>query len=339
MYGKFILGTYGLDADGNRVPVWVDSSEGLKFSTFATIFDPIEYQLPIADKKRLCLFFCLSYSEQAKAAAHIFAKSMIYAYQELVRPANTNFLEYGSVYFWVDQRLADIVAPYCRAAGLESLIKYFSSDIDKNYAAYIPLFWHKDHQKFPYRFYMDADMWWQNLGNQAPFDWGALLSELDASEANVFGYRTPDGIGKPEEVLQRRLYLRDDIPREAVKEFMNTKFGADIPPANFHLRGILNGIRASKETVKLYYYVKRHANLFRDDETMWLVMLEDTGIQVQTLEGLIPETHLLISIEAAEQQSPSLIHTGKHDFQFFEVNPHTFCLPFYDEVHKPVGGV
>ena len=315
-FGHHLIGTYALDESCTPYPIITYSgSRDDKMHGYPAAFMPIRSPLPIATGIDIFYFFCLAYHPKNYGNnLHVYAKSMIYAYKNLI--TNTNILECGQVQFFVDRRCMDIVSPYCRAANLQGLVQPYDSDISMNYAAYVPCFFHETARSFKYRIYTDLDVWWANMSDKPVFDFRKLIAEWDRQEASIFGQRVPKSERQSSVDLYER-YLTDDKQLSELRNIMVNKFGSEAIGNELGISGTRNAIRAGAEANKLKECYEQYGDLLRDDEAFWAFFLTDTGYPVADIgiymRGGGPRKEEM----ELWDRGPMMVNVGSYHFDHF----------------------
>ena len=284
MFGNHVFGTHILDGTGNDSIILQQdglNSSSNKLAGLTSAFRPLKRKLPLANKGHdILYFYCISYKRLEVDSGmyipnvHVYAKAMIYAYQQLIKTTNANFLEVGQVRFFIDRRCLEVVRPYCAAAGLESLIIPYDSDKNVDYCAYMQFFDHEFARGFKYIMYTDIDEFWANPKKGPAFDWKDMVIHCNRVEADIFG----NDVKKKPEYIYTDLYERYEQGKDRLKEkkaFMQREFGAELPPEEFQV-----GITGSKQIIRkgpasqaVTAYYRANADLFRCDEGLWLLFL------------------------------------------------------------------
>lgn len=321
-FGRHIVGTYALDASGNIYPLLTHSenNHSVMFG-FPAALEPVMTPLPNANKKdaEIALFYCLFHHPLFHTHdTHVYAKSMIYAYKQLI--THTNIQDVGRVHFFIDKRCIDVVYPYCKAANVQKLIVPFDSTKQVQYAAYIPCFWHHAIEDVKYRIYMDVDMWWINLHHKPPFDYQHFVEEAEKLDADIFGNTVPKSAGEVEADLYVRSVWENDTHIEQTKQWVHKNFPEGIGDIRA-ISGCHNGIRKSETLDKLKNYYNEVGEFIRDDEAFWAVFLTKyPEIQVKNLHEIISGTGYSVS-EYEHHDKPQLAHIGTYMFEHFYNKP------------------
>ena len=331
-FGKHITGTYALDPSGNVFPLLshTNCNHSVMFG-FPAAFPPIKDPLVVSRKEstKLAIFYCLFHHPlHAIHDLHVYAKSMTYAYKQLVR--HTNILDVGNVYFFVDERAMDIVHPYCREANISELIVPFHSDKQVQYAAYIPCFWHQTLNDIQYRFYMDVDMWWVNAANDEKFDYQHLIDALDTQECDIYGLTVP----KTEETTAADLYQRcvwdGDTHLKQTRQWMADNFGAESPSTEQirAISGCHNGMREGETLQALRDFYEEVEGFIRDDEALWTIFLtKNPQFPISKISDIIDGTGFYAD-EFTHHSKAELAHIGTYMFEHFFNKP--YAQTFYN---------
>lgn len=329
-FGKHIVGTYALDQHGKVFPLisHTENNHATLFG-FPAALTPIKQPLQNARKENaeLAIIYCLFYHPlHISHDIHIYAKSMVYAYKQLIR--HTNIADVGSVYLFIDKRILDIVYPYCLEASIQKLIVPFDSDKQVQYAAYIPHFWHEAIEDVRYRFYMDVDMWWINLINEDKFDYGVMIEVLENQNADVFGLPVPKDTNATAGDLYKRSVLPEDTHIEQTKIWMRENFEAEVPPdeAIRAISGCHNGIRQSDTLNILRNFYQEVSEFIRDDEALWTIFLTKfNDIGVKNIADVISGTGFSHE-EYKHHKKAELAHVGTYMFEHFFNKPYAETL-------------
>lgn len=336
-FGDHIAGTYALDNSGNEFPLLshTKNNHSVLFG-FPAAFKPIKYPLPpttVSDPE-IAVFFCLfNHPLHASHDMHVYAKSMVYAYKQLLK--NTTIQDVGRVFMFVDERAMQVVYPYCVAANIKDQVVPFKSDKNIQYAAYIPQFWHEVMEGIEYRFYMDVDMWWVNLFDKDRHDYVQMVESLRSTEADVFGYLVP----KTPETVSADIYLRStwesDMHIERARSWMTQTFGDETlteEPIRA-ISGSHNGMRAGFEMDKLLEFYREVGDFVRDDEAFWTLFLaKHPEIKLHSLSEFVHGTGYHEE-ELAKHDSAQLAHVGTYMFEHFFNKP--YASMFYDHCKEP----
>lgn len=328
-FGKHIIGSYGLDRDFELVPMLTyTASPSDKAHGYPAAFMPIDTPLSIADQgSDILYFFCLFYSDRSELNLHIYAKSMVYAYKQLIE--HTNILDAGQVRFFIDSRCAHSVMPYLQAANIHSLAVLFSSDKPVNYASYIPCFYHEAAQPFRYRFYTDLDMWWANMSDHPPFDFNNLIEKWDAQPESIYGQRVPKTVEQTHVDFYER-YLKDETLLAELRQIMRDKFGAESFPTEEGISGTRNAVRAGKEALMLQKTYEQYGNLLRDDECFWTFFLKDTGYDVSDIGLHIPGSGPRKEEMEQWQHGPIMVNVGTYAFDHYHPDRYQGFAKLYE---------
>lgn len=324
-FGRHIIGTYALDATGEIYPLLTHSenNHSVLFG-FPAALKPITTPLPNADKTDadLAVFFCLFHHPLFYTHdIHVYAKSMIYAYKQLI--THTNICDIGRIVFFIDTRCMDVVYPYCREANVQNLIVPFNSEKQVQYAAYIPHYWHPVMEDVKYRIYMDVDMWWINLHNKTPFDYGVFVETAEKQNADIFGNTVPKSAGEVEADLFIRSNWENDTHTQKTEQWIQQNFDEELAKQNIRaISGCHNGIRKSETLDKLKNYYNEVGEFIRDDEALWAVFLTKyPEIEIKNLHEIISGTGYSHQ-EYEHHNKPQLAHVGTYMFEHFFNKPY-----------------
>ncbi len=330
MFGKHIIGTYALDANGCVFPLITHSenNHSVLFG-FPSAFMPIKYPIPysLTDTPEVVVFFCIfSHPMNATHEVHAYAKSMTYAAKMLAK--NTNIFDVGRVLIFVDERVMNTVYPYCREANLQKLVVPFKSNKQVQYAAYIPHFYHEAMGDIPIRMYMDVDMWWINLANDEKFDYRHLAKAFRECEADVFGNSVPKRPDWTYQDLYSRSIYEGDTHVERAKRWMVENFGAEVPDTTRSITGCHNGIRLGLSLEKLERFYEEVGEFIRDDEAFWTVFFaRHPEIQIKQITDLIRGVSFR-NQEVKLHDKAELSHVGTYMFEHFFGKPN--AKKFYE---------
>jgi len=323
-FGRHIVGTYALDPSGKVYPLLshTENNHSVLFG-FPAALDPLKTPLKNADKKdgNLAIFFCLFHHPLfVTHDLHVYAKSMIYAYKQMI--LHTNICDVGQVHFFVDKRCLNIVYPYCREASVHDLIVPIDCKHKIQYASYIPCFWHPAIENTKYKIYMDVDMWWINLHHKTPFDYAKVIETLENQDADIYGYPVPKTTESLKADLYQRCIWESDTHAEKTKEWVTENFteveGDDLRA----ISGCHNGIRNSQTLEKLRMFYEEVNEFIRDDEAFWSVFLtKNTEEKIYPLHESIPGAGFSEQEVQAHKQ-PSLAHVGTYMFEHFFNKPY-----------------
>lgn len=269
-----LAGTYIFDSDGNLVPMLAPTHSliGYKMRCFSAQFPPIQKSLPVCDKGTdIGLFFYIFANHKHLDNVHIYVKSAIYAYQQLIQ--HTNILDCGTIRFYIDKKCEHIVYPYFKATGLQTVTEcsYDFGD-GKNFSGYFPLLNHQGVHYCRYRFKMDSDMWFVNLNNAPPFDFQEMVNRLDTLDDGIFGHT----ITKTDTHARQFYYPPWGTldQHEQAKEKMLEISGVETLENARHIAGFFNGVRANSPAMyKLLDFYHTYGEFFPDDEGFWSIFL------------------------------------------------------------------
>ncbi len=321
-FGRHIIGTYALDASGKMYPLLSHSenNHSVLFG-FPAALEPIMTPLPNANKTdaAVAIFFCLFHHPLFTTHdIHVYIKSMIYAYKQLI--THTNICDVGRVHFFIDERCMDVVSPYCKEANVQKLVVPYKSTKQIQYAAYIPCFWHQAIENVKYRIYMDVDMWWINLHNKPPFDYQHFVEMAEKQDGDLFGNTVPKSAGEVEADLYVRSVWENDIHIEQTKQWMHENFPEGLEDIRA-ISGCHNGIRKSETLDTLKNYYSEVGEFIRDDEAFWAVFLTKyPQIQIKNMHEIISGTGYSQQ-EYEHHDKPELAHVGTYMFEHFYNKP------------------
>ena len=337
-FGEHIFGTLALDCAGNMFPLTasVDYQCPGAFLSFPAAFAPWQELLPykIHEKPLIDIIYCLSYHPNYFSHdTHVYAKSMIYAYKTLVQ--NTNILECGNVYFYVDNRVLDIALPYFRAAGelypqrngIEDLIIPFESDKKVHYAAYVPFLCEETEAK--YRLYFDLDMWWVNLYDST-FNWKSLVDKLDKLPDGLLGCEVPKNSDSYHADIFNRCRYEGDVHLDGFDESV-------LPKSDFRaITGSQNGVNAQGDTVKqIKSFYEDFGDVIRDDEAFWTTFLTlNPDVNINPLHHHIKGCGFNKEGMEGYKKGTALSHVGTYLlYHFFN---HPYATVFYNHFKEKI---
>lgn len=327
-FGNHIFGTLALDNECREYQLIASPDYGCPgaFLSFSASLPAWTKPLPACFNKdaRVNVIFCLSYHPQYfHYDVHVYAKSMIYAYKTLIH--RTNILECGSVFFYIDSRIRDIVRPYLEAAVITSQAITFKSDKMIHYAAYIP---HLLDEVADYILYFDVDMMWVNLYDDQKFDWIQFCEKMDKEEGDVLGCtvpKTPDSYKA--DILERCRYDGDTHLQNLDME--------TLPKSDFRsITGSQNGVRHNMETIqRLSDFYDKYHDTIRDDEALWTTFLTmNQDIEIAPLHKYIPGCGFSTEGMKGYKTGAALCHTGTYMLEHFFNNP--YASLFYQNIRE-----
>ena len=331
VFGQHIIGTYAIGSDQHVFPLLTqsDRSHATMYgfpAALPPITDPLRQQNDI-ESPEIAIIYCLFHNKPARSHdLHVYAKSMIYAFKMHIK--NTNILELGKIFMFVDERIMGIVEPYCRAAGISQYIVPFFSNMEVQYAAYLPCLWHEKLQQIPIRLYFDVDMWWINLHNAPQFDYNKLIHNFRGEDGEVLGATVP----KTPEWITQDLYGRSvaegDMHIEKTKKWVKDTFNNDIPNEIRAITGCHNGIRAGETLNKLKLFYTEVHEFIRDDEALWAMFLTlNPNVEIKRASDILPSTSFRAD-QAENQKESALSHVGTYVFEHFFGKP--YAQKFYE---------
>lgn len=333
VFGKHIIGTEALNQVGNVFPLTsqLDQPHGT-FLGFPAAFSPLRDTLTPAQKEDpdIVMFYCLSYHpNHATHDLHVYAKSMIYAYKQLI--THTNILDCGRVYFFIDKRCMPVVYQYLKQTCLLDLAVVFDSDKMIHYAAYIPFFYHEYMKDSRYRMYTDVDMWWINLENEPKFDFVNMMNQMDMKDCSFFANDVPKTRDMYFQDLYGRCVYEGDRHVDALKE----GYGDLLPKDNIRgITGCQMVVRNDADflgRLEQYYIDMNH--LIRDDEAMWATFLtQNPDINLVKLTDYI----FGMGFDYANREKhnkPELAHVGTYMFEHFFNSP--YAHECYNHINEP----
>jgi len=328
-FGHHIIGTYILDSNGKINTITAHSSDNHSvFFGFPAAFMPYLEPLPYHQRKDslIDIIYCLSYRQSYFSHdLHVYAKSMVYAYKQLV--THTNILDVGNVYFYVDERCLPVVYPYCKETQIHHLIIPFKSNIDVHYAAYIPKFWDNNTK---YKMYYDLDMWWLNLKNNDTFDFQELVKKLDKDkQADIWGNDVHKPIDDHLIDLRQRCIISENDPHLIeLNQWIKDNYSDDMVEQIYTISGSYQILRKSKTLDTLKNFYKEVGDFIRDDEAFWgAFFTTHPDIKVVNANEYVPGVRD-DNIEMPNKPHPALMHVGTYSFDhFFE---HPYAKQLYD---------
>lgn len=344
MFGNHVFGTHTLDYSGsneillrNGASAWED-----RFTGFTASLLPIKRHLPLANKgSEIFHFYCLSYKRVLSNAGghlsnlHIYAKEMVYAYRQLIKTTNTNFLELGQVRFFIDKRCLDVVMPYCKSAGLESLVIPFDSDKNVDYSAYMQFFDFKLAPSVKYVMYTDTDEFWTNPKGVNAFDFQDAITRADDLQCDILSRRAPESLERVSNDLYNRYiasgeefaqYNEDRLNKK--KEYVMKEFGEELPQilAESSITGRMQMVKPGSISSLICDYYNECGDLFRCDEALWCLFIAKHKCKV----GDIP-----INFHYNEQAA--LYPVGVYHFEHIQVDRFTDFNNIYNDVVSEQG--
>lgn len=334
IFGKHIVGTEALSQNGQiyTLSSYVNQPHSC-FLGFPAAFSPITEPLPhyrLVENPDIVMFYCISYNPHyATHDIHVYAKSMIYAYKQLVRC--TNILDCGRVMFFVDERCIPVVYQYVKAAGLLDLLFPFNSNKMMHYAAYIPFFFNNTLMgTTPFRFYNDVDMWWINLENAPKFDFMEMVSKIKEMDCAFYANTTPKSLDEYMIDLFNRCKYPGDTHTEKLKEMMKD---GELPTE--YIRGVSGcQIGVKKDPIFLGHlenFYNKYGYYIRDDEAFWQTFLtKKDWIGIGKLTNLLGGGMGFSVPEREYHKEPQLAHVGTYMYEHF------FNLPYAEEVYDHV---
>ena len=310
-----LAGTYILDADGNVVPMLAPTNSliGYKMQCFSAQFPPIAKPLPVCDTgTEIGLFFYIFANHKHLDNVHIYVKSAIYAYQQLIR--HTNILDCGTIRFYIDKKCEHIAYPYFRAAGLESITECsYDFGEGKNFSGYFPLLDHQGVHYCRYRFKIDSDMWFINLNGAPKFDFREMVRRLDELDDGIFGHT----ITKTDQHAKQFYYPPWCTPAQhaLAKKKLLEIFGSERLQGARHIAGFFTGVRAASDALfKLLDFYQAYGEYFPDDEGFWSIFL--TKHPEIKLHEMLPEQIPNAWIDTI-QEGNCLLNVGASEFMDF----------------------
>lgn len=339
-FGEHIVGTYALDTRGKEFALMSHSNgfHGNLFG-FASAFRPLRNtNLPTdfrTDEPEIVVFYCISYHpEYYTHELHVYAKSMVYAYKQLLM--STNIRDMGKVYFYVDRRCLDTVYPYCKEANIAELVVPYDSDKNIHYASYIPCYWDEHMENARYRLYFDVDVWWINLHSKPEFDFGKMIEDLDEQGDGVISHQVTKSAEEIAMDIYKRCVFKGDTHPEKLKSWMHDNFGNDVPAD--HIKRSLSGCYTALPNGETLNKVRRFYNevgdMIRDDEGFWTIFLSK-----YPEVNIINITQHMTGVgfkrtQVAQHDRPQIINTGTYMFEHFFNNPEAELL--FHHINKPI---
>lgn len=332
IFGRHIVGTEALSQNGKVFPLTSYANEPHScFLGFPAAFPPITQELPYncIDNPDIIMFYCISYNPNfATHDMHVYAKSMIYAYKQLVEC--TNIFECGRVYFFIDERCLPVVYPYIKAAGLLDLMNVFSSNKMMHYAAYIQFFFNNALMgTAPFRLYNDVDMWWINLEGAPKFDFKEMVEKINDSKCAFYANTTPKPLDEYLVDLFNRCKYPGDTHTIKLKEMVEK---GELPTE--HIRGISGcQVGVKKDPIFLGHLEVFHKDweyYIRDDEAFWQTFLTlKDWVDIGSLTDYIGGMGFSIA-QREYHKEPQLAHVGTYMFEHF------YNLPYAEEIYDHV---
>ena len=305
-----LAGTYILDSDGNVLPMLAPTKSlvSYKMRCFSAAFPPIEKPMPVCNQGTdIALFFYIFANHKHLDNVHIYVKSALYAYKQLIE--HTNILDCGTIRFYIDKKCEHIAYPYFRATGLEPITECsYDFGEGKNFSGYFPLLNHQGDCR--YRFKIDSDMWFVNLNNAPAFDFREMVARLDTLDDGIFGHT----ITKTDPHARQFYYPPWRTPEEhgVAKKKLLELFGVESLQGARHIAGFFNGVRAGSDALyKLLDFYEKYGKIFPDDEGFWSIFL--TKHSEIRLHEMLPEQIPNTWIDTI-QEGNCLLNVGSGEF-------------------------
>ena len=344
MFGHHVFGTHTLDYSGhNEILLRNGGSEWEdRFTGFTASLLPVKRHLPLANKgSEIFHFYCLSYKRVLSNAGghlsnlHIYAKEMVYAYRQLIKTTNTNFLELGQVRFFIDKRCLDVVMPYLKAAGLESLVIPFDSDKNVDYSAYMQFFNHEVCKPFKYVIYTDTDEFWANPMKGEAFNFQHAINVADDLQCDILSQILPESLDRVSTDLYSRYiaggeefaqYNEDRLNKK--KQYVIKEFGEELPQvlAESSITGRMQMVKSGSIPSLISDYYNECGDLFRCDEALWCLFIAKHKCKA----GHIP-------INLYSNEHAVLYPVGAYHFLHIQVDRFTHYNNIYNDVVSEEG--
>lgn len=259
------LGTYILNRKGEEELKLVDRYFNQchdRIGSFPAMLPPITHALPVADNDDcpVGLFYNLFTTDRFEHNFHIYLKSAIYAYKQLVDC--TDILEVGKVRFFIDCRGAEIAMPYFKAAGIDSLVRFFDLQpwFEGSNYLWLPLssrYRHLEHPDFSdvhYILTIDVDYYYINISNAPKIEFAKTCKILEnTADAEMYG-PISSGKQRPMEGFYYEYSAQSETDKAEINKAMQGLFSEPYPSyrgeAERFMAGQMIGFRNHSDTLK-----------------------------------------------------------------------------------------
>lgn len=274
------LGTYILNKDGEEELLLVDryfSKMHDRMESFPATLPPITESLPVADNDDcdVGLFYNLYTVDRFEHNFHIYSKSAIYAYRQLVEC--TDILEVGKVRFFVDRRGAEIAMPYFEVAGIASLVRLFDVKpwFEGSNYLYQPLssryqhLVHPDFSDVRYLFNIDVDYYYINIKNAPRIAFAKTCEALDRTDSEMYGHMGT-GRKRPMHGYYYEYSAQSEADKAAISDAMHVLFSEPYPSyrgeAERFMGGQMIGFHNGSDTLKRWIdFYNIHGFIAKDE--------------------------------------------------------------------------
>ena len=286
------LGTYILNENGEPHLVLADryfNKFHCRMSSFQATLPPITQPLPVSNNSDadVGIFYYLFLREGFPHNFHIYLKSALYAYKQMLRC--TDIVETGKVRFFIDKRGRAEARPYFKATGLEDLVRYVDLQpwyTGSNYL-WLPLsgghkyFSHPDFQDVRYIFKFDVDLYFMNLGRGKKTKFSQVCDLLDKHPASMYGAVNFSAKERPMKDYYYTYSGQTSEDQKRIETAMQALFSAPFPAdAERFMAGHRIGFRNHSESFRKYVDFYSKYGFMAKDEALLHAFLAFSDVEV-----------------------------------------------------------
>lgn len=329
-----------LDETGTLVelPTVQEESEWKHMHGFAAPLLPITYRLPVVDGgKRLCIVYYLFENENRPDALHIYAKSVIYAYRQLLR--HTDIAEVGSVRIMASPGASPVVRRYLEAAGLEALfIPDVPQGVPPKFSNKQFAFFHEAVSAYDYVYLMDCDTWAFSLGRTPVLSWASVLHRFEEAGAELMLFGQARKRTHSQKAHRPNIFVTDfdEVAHKVVVDTCLMSLVGTSSPEMFQVKGV--GICLKMGGPAWQALRTFHADVhevFVDDEAVYGLFLE-THPYLSLAPVWDRKTNPYLKAQALTPMSPTgFVCTGLVRFNTVDMQEQVSAL-YYNLLH-PLG--